>query len=191
MGGGSAKTAGDSSTDQPIFNLSSLLQGNGSAASTAGASTFNAGTSSLSPSIDYYSKLLSGDPTATASAIEPTTTGIMQQYDTAYKNITDNGARGGQRSGSVAANSTAAAGKVSDVIAGVQPAAAQGLTNTASTLAGLGVAEQGVGNQDIMSALQNLLSMRGQDINYTTEQQKNNTALGSSLGGILAKLLAA
>ena len=189
MGGSSAKTAGDSSTDQPIFNLGSLLQGSGGTASTAGQSTFNAGTAALSDPINYYSKLLSGDPTATAAAIEPTTTGIMQQYDTAYKNITDNGARGGQRSGNIANNATAAAGKVSDTIAGVQPAAAQGLTQAATAQAGLGTAEQGVGNQSLSAVLSSLLGMRGQDINYTNSQQQNNLGFGAAIGKLLTSLI--
>jgi hypothetical protein len=166
-----------------------MLSGGGSTASSTGSSTFSAGTGALAPSIDYYSKLLSGDPTATAAAIAPTTSGIMSQYDTAYKNLTDGTARGGQRSGSIANLESSKASSVGNVIAGVQPAAAQGLAGLGTSLAGLGVAEQGVGNQSILGALQGLLGQRGQDIGYTEQQQQNNLGLGQALGGLLSSLI--
>lgn len=191
MGGGPAKTAGDSSTDQPIFNLLTQLQGGGGSASASGAGAFAGGTSALQNPINYYSQLLSGDPTATAAAIAPTTSGIMQQYDTAYKNLTDNTARGGQRSGAIANNQTAEAGAVSNALTQVQPAAAQGLGNLGTSLAGLGVSEQGVGNQGLSQVLQGLLGMRGQDVGYTENQQQNNLGMGQGLGQILSLLAGA
>lgn len=191
MGGGPAKTAGDSSTDQPIFNLLTQLQGGGGSAAASGAGAFAGGTSALQNPINYYSQLLSGDPTATAAAIAPTTSGIMQQYDTAYKNLTDNTARGGQRSGAIANNQTAEAGAVSNALTQVQPAAAQGLGNLGTSLAGLGVSEQGVGNQGLSQVLQGLLGMRGQDVGYTENQQQNNLGMGQGLGQILSLLAGA
>lgn len=181
-----AKTAGDSSTDQPIFNLGSLLQGSGSNSSTAGQSTFNTGVSSVEPSINYYSKLLSGDPTATAAAIAPTTSGIMQQYDTAFKNITDNSSRGGQRSGNVASNETAKAGAVSNVIDTVQPTAAAALGGLGTSLASAGTNETNAGTSQLIASLQSLLGMRGQDIGYSENQQQSNAGFGTAIGKLLA-----
>jgi hypothetical protein len=184
MGGGSAKTAGDSSTDQPIFNTLTSLGTGGSSVGT-GQAQQGQGVSALQPSLNYYSALLSGDPTATAAAIAPTTSGIMSQYDTAYKNLTDNTARGGQRSGNIANNATSEAGAVSSVIQNVQPAAAAAEGQLGLGLASAGTAEQSTGQSALSQSLASLLGMRGQDIGYSESQQQQNTALGQILGALL------
>ena len=188
--GGSAKTAGDKSTDQPAFNLMGLLQGSGSTGTQAGQGAFSEGVSSLQAPMQYFSKLLSGDPTATASAIQPAASQVMGQYDAAYKNITDNSARGGQRSGAIAENQNQKAGAVSSLISGVMPAAAAGLGQLGTSLAGLGTAETSVGQQGLMESLQSLMNMRAQDINYTGTQQQNNAGMGSAIGSLLSLLAA-
>jgi hypothetical protein len=184
MGGGSAKTAGDSSTDQPIFNALTSLQTGGSSVGTGQAQQAQ-GVSSVRPSLNYYSALLSGDPTATAAAIAPTTSGIMAQYDTAQKNITDNTARGGQRSGNIAANQTARAGAVGSVIQNVQPAAAAAEGQLGLGLASAGTAEQQTGQSSLAATIQGLLGMRGQDIGYTENEQQLNQGFGQILGSLL------
>src|ERR1700685_12897 len=133
-GGGPAKTAGDSSTDPAINSTITSLQTGGSSVGT-GQATNAQGVSALQPSLNYYSALLSGDPTATAAAIAPTTSGIMSQYDTAYKNLTDNAPQGGQRSGNIANLQGQEAGSVGQVIQQVQPAAASALTGASLGLA--------------------------------------------------------
>jgi hypothetical protein len=184
MGGGSAKTAGDSSTDQPIFNTLTSLGTGGSSVGTGQAQQAQ-GVSALQPSLNYYSALLSGDPTATAAAIAPTTSGIMSQYDTAYKNLTDNAPQGGQRSGNIANLQGQEAGSVGSVIQNVQPQAAQALGGLGLGLAGAGTAEQGTGQSALAQSLASLLGMRGQDIGYSENQQQQNNALGSILGALL------
>ena len=184
MGGGSAKTAGDSSTDQPIFNLLSSLGTGGSSVGT-GQAQQGQGVSALQPSLNYYSALLSGDPTATAAAIAPTTSGIMSQYDTAYKNLTDNAPQGGQRSGNIANLQGQEAGSVGSVIQNVQPAAATSLANLGLGEASAGTAEQGTGQSALSQSLLSLLGMRGQDISYSESQQQQNTALGQILGALV------
>lgn len=184
MGGGSAKTAGDNSTDQPIYNTLTSLTTGGSSVGT-GQAQQGQGVSALQPSLNYYSALLSGDPTATAAAIAPTTSGIMSQYDTAYKNISQNSPQGGQRSGNIADLQTKEAGSVGSVVENVQPAAAQALGGLGLGLAGAGTAEQGVGQSGLSQSLAALLGMRGQDIGYSESQQQQNNALGSILGALL------
>lgn len=184
MGGGSAKTAGDSSTDQPIYNTLTSLTTGGSSVST-GQAQQGQGVSALQPSLNYYSALLSGDPTATAAAVAPTTSGIMSQYDTAYKNVTQNSPQGGQRSGNIADLQTKEAGSVGSVIQNVQPQAAASLASLGLGEASAGTAEQGTGQSGLAQALSALLGQRGQDIGYTTSQQQNNLGFGSILGKLL------
>ena len=183
-GGGPAKTAGDSTTDQPILNTIQSLQTGGSSVGTGQAQQAQ-GVSALQPSLNYYSALLSGDPTATAAAIAPTTSGIMSQYDTAYKNLTDNAPQGGQRSGNIASLQGQEAGSVGSVIQNVQPAAAQALGGLGLGLAGAGTAEQNTGQSALAQSLASLLGMRGQDISYSESQQAQNTALGQILGSLI------
>ena len=187
IGGGSAKTAGDSSTDQPINNTLTSLGVGGSSVGT-GQAQQGQGVSALQPSLNYYSALLSGDPTATAAAIAPTTSGIMSQYDTAYKNVTDNAPQGGQRSGNIANLQGQEASSVGSVIQTVQPAAAQALGGLGLGLAGAGTAEQNTGQSALAQSLASLLGMRGQDIGYTENQQQLNLGLGSVLGQLLSGL---
>ncbi len=183
-GGGPAKTAGDSTTDQPILNTIQSLQTGGSSVGTGQAQQAQ-GVSALQPSLNYYSALLSGDPTATAAAIAPTTSGIMSQYDTAYKNLTDNAPQGGQRSGNIANLQGQEASSVGSVIQNVQPAAAQALGGLGLGLAGAGTAEQNTGQSALAQSLASLLGMRGQDIGYSESQQQQNTALGQILGSLI------
>jgi hypothetical protein len=184
MGGGPAKTAGDSSTDQPIYNTLTSLSTGGSSVGT-GQAQQGQGVSALQPSLNYYSALLSGDPTATAAAIAPTTSGIMSQYDTAYKNLVDNSPQGGQRSGNVANLQGQEANSVGQVIQQVQPAAASSLASLGLGEAQAGTSEQATGQNSLSSALASLLGVRGQDIGYTENQQQLNLGLGQILGQLL------
>src|ERR1700722_3417937 len=184
MGGGPAKTAGDSTTDQPINNTLTSLQTGGSSVGT-GQAQQGQGVLAPQPSLNYYPALLSGDPTATAAAIAPTTSGIMSQYDTAYKNLTDNAPQGGQRSGNIAANETARAGSVGSVSQQGQTAAAATEGQLGLGLAATGTAEQQAGQSALQSSLADLLGVRGQDIGYSEAQQQEVAGLGAALGKLL------
>ena len=134
-----------------------------------------AGLQTLQAPIDFYNKLLSGDPAAMTSALAPTASIISQQYEGA-KSATGQGLpSGGFRSTAVAGLPFAQAGKVGDAALGLQSTAAQqlgvlggeqaeigrGISNTGLGVAGVGTTQQSQGLTALMGTITSILAKMG------------------------------
>ncbi len=171
---------------QGTFNYGQDLTGQG-------AQGFQTAGQTLQPSVDYWTKLLSGDPSAVSSAIAPTANVINKQYDTASRQAATTLPRGGYSSGLQASLPFQKAAQIGNLAEGLQPLAAQGLQSSAGLQGSLaqGLGGLGLGTGQLGSGLLNLagntqLTRRGQnygvDINNISNLTKGLTSLvpGSS-----------
>ena len=144
----------------------------------AAGTTSEKALSTLQPSVDYWTRILSGDKTAQLEAIAPQVEQIQAGYQGALQGASKNMARGGYASTVMAQLPFQQARDVSGVLAQLQPQAAEALVKAAqtqgsiaevqsriaATLAQLGLSETQLG-MDIYNALMKaLLEGRGQDV---------------------------
>jgi hypothetical protein len=112
---------------------------------TTGEGGMEQGMQTLQPSIDFYQKLLSGDPATTTAALAPTAANIA----TITAGATDQASRGmpggGYRASTLAGLPFAQAGQVGNAALALQPAAAQALGQLGGEQAQIGQAEVGAG----------------------------------------------
>ena len=127
---------------------------------------------------DYWSRILSGNPSAIAQAMAPTINATNAAYKSAANTVDKFAPMGGGRSSTMANAPYAHAGAMSNIIAQAQPLAAQ-------NLATLGTTEQSLGLQQLQQALASLLGMRGQDVTEHGQAMDMATALaGNLMGGV-------
>jgi hypothetical protein len=105
------------------------------------------GLQTMQPSIDFYNKLLAGDPTATTQALAPTAANISQITSGATNQAMQGMPQGGYRAATLAGLPFAQAQQVGNAALQLQPAAAQALGNLGVEQAqiGQGVAGTGLG----------------------------------------------
>lgn len=191
--GGPANEAvsGDSLT-QFIRSLQNYLENQGSstfgfgqALTGQGAQGVGAANTTLQPSTDYWTKLLSGDPATMTSAVAPTANAINQQYDTATRQAVSQSPRGGYMSGQLAALPWQKAATIGNLYQSLQPTAATNLSSNAGIQGGLaqilgqlGLGTMGQGSTLTQAAANLALGRRGQNV----QELGQNKSLAGTLG---------
>lgn len=113
--------------------------------SGTGFGTTQTGLNTLQPSIDFYKKILSGDPTATTQALAPTAANIAAITSGATNQATQGLPGGGYRAATLAGLPQAEAAAVGNAALGLQPAAAQALGQLGGEQAQIGATQAGIG----------------------------------------------
>jgi hypothetical protein len=113
--------------------------------SGAGFGTTEAGLATLQPAIDYYSKLLSGDPATTTAALAPTAANISTITSGAENQAGQGMPAGGYRAATMAGLPQAQAAQVGNAALGLQPAAAQALAGLGGEVANIGGTQGQIG----------------------------------------------
>jgi len=170
-----------------------------------GVGVMGTGLETLQPSIDFYNKILAGDPSTTSAALAPTAANIAQIYSGALNQANQGMPAGGYRAATLAGLPQAQAAQVGNAALGLQPAAAQalaalggeqaqigqGIAGVGTTIGGLGTQIGGLGTQltgQGLSGIQNLAQdlLEKQHINQLdpTVLQQISQALG--IAGTLA-----
>lgn len=168
------------------------IAGTGLPVINTGVGTMGTGLETLQPSIDFYNKILSGDPRATTEALAPTAANIAAITSGATTNASQGLPAGGYRASTLAGLPFAQAAQVGNAALALQPAAAQALeqlggeqaqigqeqvgAGTAAGNLGLGISQTGLGLgqlgqgltaqgfQALESAVQDMLSKMGINI---------------------------
>jgi hypothetical protein len=104
----------------------------------------NTGLSAFNPAVDYFKKLLSGDPTQVAAAVGPTSDILKGQAQAQSRQLAATLPQGGEASAAQAQNAQGSYNSLARLYAGVQPGAASALGQLAS--APLGAAAPNVGS---------------------------------------------
>ncbi len=107
------------------------------------------GGETFQPSIDYWSKLLSGDRQAINEAVGPETTRIAQNYEGAKTAATQFAPMGGGRSQLLAEMPFRRGQDISALISTLRPEAAKQLSTIAQQLSALGLDAEGIINSII------------------------------------------
>lgn len=110
-----------------------------------GLADTSTGMSTLNAPIDFYKKLISGDPATMTAALGPTASLIGQQYAGVQQNATNNLPGGGYRSVVQAGIPQAQAAAVGNAAEGLQSTAAQALGQLGAEQASIGQGESGTG----------------------------------------------
>lgn len=151
LGGG--KSGGEKNLENLLAQRQSMLMPAGQAA------------------IDYYTKLLSGDRTATATALSPSIQALTDQYDTAAKNLGASLPPGGVRDLAMARLQMGKTRDIANLFSASQGTAAGAL---ASLFSGAGVAD--------VSGAQTLA-------NLGAGRAAGNVAMGQQIGGQIGDIL--
>lgn len=121
------------------------VAGGGVDISREGLATTETGLKTLQPSLDFYNKLLSGDPNVTAAALAPTAANIAQITSGATDQASRGMPQGGYRASTLAGLPFQQAAQVGNAALQLQPAAAQALADLGKTQAGIGGMQAQIG----------------------------------------------
>lgn len=110
-----------------------------------GYGTTQTALGTLQPTIDFYNKLLSGDPATMTAALAPTANTLSNVYAGAVNQAGAGMPAGGYRAATLAGLPEAQAAQVGNAALGLQPTAAQGLASAANEQAGIGATQAGIG----------------------------------------------
>lgn len=152
------------------------------------------GSDTLAPSIDYWSKILSGDRQAINEAIGPETTRIAQNYEGAKTAATQFAPMGGGRSQLLAELPFRRGQDISALVANLRPEAAQQLSTIANQLSQLGLDSeqiinmllQGIGGRGTSAAGIGLNS-RGMTADATMAGARGGAEIGRSIYDLLTR----
>lgn len=174
---GKASGAGDQQ-----MQLADVLRGQGT-------DLFNTGSSGLKQATGYYSTLLNGNRSAMQQAVAPETGAINDAYAGANSALEHGGVRGATRDQQTGELAREKAGKISGLLGGVRPAAANALATT-----GLAATGQGTGALSAASGatssgagiFQGLIGSRGLDrMNANSAGDKSSSNVGALTAQVL------
>lgn len=147
----------------------------------------------MSPVVDYYSALLGPNPQMLMQAMQAERGRVIDQYDTARKNIGEFGPRGGGTTSAMAQSRLSEAHDLSDIFAESKRDAAQNAGTVGVSLAGLGLSADQLASADLSQVLQMILAEKGIDVGADLQRRGQNaqalTGLGSAAGTLLGYYL--
>ena len=124
---------------------------------STGQNLMQTGGSATGQAMDYYSKLLSGNPAAMSQAIQPEAGAIRQQYDQLRKQTDQFAPMGGGRASTMMSLPYKQQSDIGKLLAQVRP-------NAALQLGGLGTQQQQIANQLLQLIIGGQMTGRGQDV---------------------------
>lgn len=151
---------------------------------SGGLGVTQTGLQTMQPSIDFYTKLLSGDPSTVTSALAPTAANIANIFSGATDQASRGMPAGGYRASALANLPFAQAGMVGNAALGLQNQAAQGLGQLGGQEAGIGLGIGGLGTTMTGQGLQGLSAAE----NAVLQKMQLNLQEPSPFQDILAAL---
>lgn len=130
----------------------------------------------------YLTPILSGDRNAALEAVQPEVRGVLDQYDTALKNVTQFAPRGGGRTGALVDLEAGRGQAVQDLLTGARRDAGDKAQTIAQMLSSMGLNLNQQGMSQLAQALAALTQKHG-------SEKESSSALGGSIGKILSGLL--
>lgn len=143
------------------------------------------GDAAMQLATQYFEKMLGGDPTAT----NPQVGMVIDQYDTARKNIAEFGGRGGGTTSASAQSRVDQAGKIADVRAGGMTAGAQALAEIGQSQQGLALNADQLASMDLNSVMQHALGEKQLDVQEQGNRSQMTSQLAQGLGYLLGQYL--
>ena len=143
--------------------LTQELQSGGGQTFGSGQDIFKQGLTDFGPSMKYFQDILSGNKSEMEAATGAEKSDILSQYRARRRQLA-RGQRGGGTNEAVASSEFSQAGDVAALIQKLRPEAAKGSAEIAGQVAGLGLKESELGQQQMFQALSGYLAARGQDV---------------------------
>jgi hypothetical protein len=145
-----------------------------------GKGLFDFGSKALQPVLSQLMKLLSGDDATINEAIRPQARGVIDQYDTARKAISQFTPRGGGQETALATSRFREAGKIADL-------KSDAITSATTELGNLGAALMSSGAQEQQASLATLMGL----IQSAQQSKESTMAMWGQIGLHAGKLIAA
>lgn len=158
-----------------------LVGGQGVNLANLGNTILGTGMGTLQPSVDFYSRLLSGDPATVTSALAPTASAVNQFYQPLISNAQMNMPRGGFSASTAAELPFTVAGKVGDAALGLQSTAADKLAQLGLDVSKIGELEQTLGQTGIEAIISAALGKMGN----TSSTTQNLANIGTFISGLI------
>jgi len=182
MNNGQAPATGQIATEginNSQDSLTQFLRSLFNTTGTQGASALSQGVGGAGTAMDYWSKILSGNPSAIMSVMSPEVQAAQAQYKGAQTQANMFAPRGGGRSSMMAQLPMQQAGTIGNIIAQARPAAAGNLAQT-----GLGMG--GLGANLLNMTMQGQMGRRGQNNQQDALWQAPLMNLATDIGGAAA-----
>lgn len=144
----------------------------------AGAALTQTGQETQQPATNYFSTLLRGNRAQQSQAVAAPTAAVQDIYRGAERNIDRGGMRGAQADVAKGELGRERASKISSLVTGVQPAAAEALTNIGQTQTQQGIGASGQAG----SIFSNLLPQGAQNRMYARQE-------GQQAGETMGKMI--
>lgn len=156
---------------------------------TTGNRMITAGQKTLEQPTSYYQRLLSGNRATMSQAVSQPRAAISDVYRGAERGLERGGVRGAARDVATGELSRQRAGQISSLITGVQPGAAQALTDVGQTQTSQGGAIAGMGTGAVSSSGNIFASLLGQGANNRMYARQEGQNAGANYGALIFDLL--
>ncbi|MGD9854836.1 MAG: hypothetical protein AB7U20_07775 [Planctomycetaceae bacterium] len=176
FGGGSRQTSRD------INSIIGELRAGSGDSMRRGSAYLDSSDDLIKQLTSYLTPLLSGDRNAALEAVQPEVRGVLDQYDTAIKNVTQFAPRGGGRTGALVDLEASRGQAVQDLLTGARRDAGDKAQTIAQMLSSMGLNLNQQGMSQLAQALAALTQKHG-------SEKESSSALGGSIGKILSGLL--
>lgn len=156
------KLTGDSMT-MFMKSQQNQLANTGAAATGQGQQTYGAGLGALAPVLQQLTQLVHGDQAEVSQATQPQSNQIRDSFQ-AVRNMISQQPRGGGKAGALAEAPYKEQQQISDMQSQTRQGATGQLGSVASSLAGMGLQEEELGQRATGAAGEMNLTRRGQDM---------------------------
>lgn len=165
------------------------LAGMGSGLYGTGTEMIGEGRETLAQPTNYYQKLLGGNRALASQAIAAPRAAISDVYRGAERGLERSGVRGAARDVAKAEIGRERAGKISSLITGVQPGAAEALTGIGERQIGQGLVGAGQGVSATGQAGNIYSNLLGQGYSNRVYARGEGEKFGQSFGGLIFDVL--
>jgi len=166
-----------------------MLRGQATRLQGKGTQLQQEGTEALSPVLQYFKQLLSGDPAAMMQATAPERGKVIDQYDAARNAIARFAPRGGGQGTAIAGSYVQQAQQLSDITSKAREGAAAGLAQLGPQLQALGLSADQVASMDLNTLIQSVLSKEELDLTRRGQTFGMWGDIGTGVGELFGQYL--
>jgi len=185
------------SNDQPTagkpgdgsIDINQLLKDRSDRLGQEGSDLRQQGQEALSPVLDYFKKLIGGDPAAMMEATAPERGKVIDQYDAARNAVARFAPRGGGQGSAIAGSYVQQAQQLGDITSQARQGAVAGLAQLGPQLQALGLNADQVASMDLNALINAVLTRESLDVQKRGQTMAMWSDVGSGVGDLLGQYL--
>ena len=170
-------------------DITKLLQEHAAKMSGQAGELEGQGGDTLAPVMEYFQKLLSGDPGMMMEATRPERGRVIDQYDTARRAVSQFAPRGGGSNSAIAGSFVQEAQQLGDVTSTARREAVGQASQLGATLKGLGLSADDLATKDLNSIISTVMANKQLDLTKRGQNMAMVGELGQGLGTLLGMYL--